>query len=71
VMAVLSKLAGVTYQGAVQGFASSVGAIASIAGLVLGGLFYNRIGADVFAVSAVTILVVAAIALFRRDRRRK
>lgn len=62
VMAVLSKIAGDTYQGAVQGFASSVGAIASIAGLILGGLLYNSIGTGVFAVSAATIVVAAAVA---------
>ncbi len=62
VMAVLSRVAGDTYQGAVQGFASSAGAIASIAGLILGGVLYNWIGTGVFAVSAATILVVAALA---------
>jgi MFS family permease len=66
VMAVLSRVAGDTYQGAVQGFASSVGAIASIAGLILGGFLYNWVGAGVFAVSAATILVVAAVACFGR-----
>jgi len=66
VMAVLSRAAGGTYQGAVQGFASSAGAIASIAGLILGGLLYNWIGVGVFAVSAVTILVVAVVAFFCR-----
>jgi len=66
VMAVLSRVAGDTYQGAVQGFASSVGAIASIAGLILGGFLYNWVGAGVFAVSAATILVVGAVACFGR-----
>jgi hypothetical protein len=50
----------------VQGFASSVGAIASIVGLILGGFLYNWVGAGVFAVSAATILVVAAVACFGR-----
>ena len=66
VMAVLSRVAGDTYQGAVQGFASSVGAIASIAGLILGGFLYNWTGTGGFAVSAATILVVAAVACFGR-----
>ena len=66
VMAVLSRVAGDTYQGAVQGFASSAGAIASIAGLILGGLLYNWIGTSVFAVSAATIVIVAAVAFFGR-----
>lgn len=66
VMAVLSRVAGGTYQGAVQGFASSAGAVASVAGLILGGLLYNWIGVGVFPVSAVTILVVAVVAFFCR-----
>ncbi len=66
VMAVLSKAAGDTYQGAVQGFASSVGAIASIAGLIIGGFLYNWAGSGVFLFSAGTIMVVAAVAFFDR-----
>jgi MFS transporter, DHA1 family, tetracycline resistance protein len=62
VMAVLSRVAGDTYQGAVQGFASSAGAIASITGLILGGFLYNWVGVGVFAVSAATILVVSVVA---------
>lgn len=62
VMAALSKAAGDTYQGAVQGFASSAGAIASITGLILGGFLYNWVGVGVFAVSAGAILVVSAVA---------
>ena len=64
VMAVLSKFAGDRYQGAVQGFASSVGAVASIIGLIAGGLLYNWIGAEVFILSAAIIFVVAVIAFF-------
>ena len=37
IMAILSKTAESAYQGAVQGVASSIGAVASIAGLLLGG----------------------------------
>jgi len=68
VMAVLSKFAGDRYQGVVQGFASSVGAVASIFGLILGGLLYNWIGARVFVVSAVTIFAVTVVTLIFRDR---
>lgn len=63
-MAALSKSAGQRLQGAVQGFASSVGAIASILGLVGGGLAYVRFGASVFVVAAVVILLSAAVAAF-------
>ena len=64
VLAALSKVAGDTHQGAVQGFASSAGAVASIVGLILGGFLYNSIGPGGFAVSSAVILVVAVLALF-------
>jgi DHA1 family tetracycline resistance protein-like MFS transporter len=63
VMSVLSKLAGQTYQAAAQGFAGSLGAVTSIAGLVLGGVLYASFGARVFWASAVVILVAAMIGL--------
>ena len=61
VLAVLSKVAGKTYQGAVQGLAGSLGAAASVAGLVVGGLLYASIGPQVFRVSAAAILAVALV----------
>lgn len=60
-MALLSKYAGEHHQGAVQGYASSIGAIASIIGLILGGLLYNWIETWTFVTSAATILSVAVI----------
>ncbi len=62
VMSRLAERAGKVYQGAVQGFASSLGAVASIVGLVAGGLLYNWLGPWVFAVSGITILIVFAMA---------
>ncbi len=63
-MAVLSKQAGKTYQGAVQGLASSLGAAASIIGLIGGGLLYTWLGAPVFLGAAAIIGAIAAMALF-------
>ena len=63
-MSVLSKSAGERLQGAVQGFASSAGAVASILGLLLGGLTFLRLGIATFAVAALIIVLVAAITLF-------
>jgi MFS family permease len=57
-VSLLSKRAGDRYQGAVQGFASSSGAMASILGLLLGGALFALIGPRVFWISAVLILVV-------------
>ena len=68
VMGLVSRFAGERHQGAVQGFASSVGAIASIVGLTLGGLLYNWIQSWAFVTSAVTLVLVAAIMSYSRTR---
>ena len=61
-MSVLSKSAGTELQGAVQGFASSVGAVASIAGLIGGGVFYVTLGPTLFPIAAIIILIAAVLA---------
>ena len=70
VVSLLSKAAGERYQGAIQGVAGSLGAAASILGLILGGLLYGVLEGSVFLLSAVTIFIAAALALptyrFRR-----
>ena len=43
-MSILSKRAGTVLQGSVQGVAGSLGGLASIIGLTLGGLLYNLVG---------------------------
>jgi DHA1 family tetracycline resistance protein-like MFS transporter len=57
-MSILSKRAGTVLQGAVQGVAGSFGGLASIIGLIAGGLLYNQIGAATFLVSAAVIFSV-------------
>jgi MFS family permease len=61
VMAMLSNAAGDMHQGAVQGAGGSIGAIASIIGLIAGGLLYNWLGAWVFVLAAFVILPVSII----------
>lgn len=61
VMSMLSKVAGDKHQGAVQGAGGSVGAVASIVGLVAGGLLYNWLAAGVFIIAALIILPVSII----------
>ena len=63
VLSVLSRLAGSEYQGTVQGFASSGGSVASIIGLLAGGILYSVLGSFVFLVSAGTILAVFLLSL--------
>jgi MFS transporter, DHA1 family, tetracycline resistance protein len=57
-LSILSKRAGYVYQGAVQGIASSFGSLASIIGLIIGGVLYNLIGGFTFLISAGIIFVV-------------
>ncbi|HEX5978170.1 MAG TPA: MFS transporter [Nitrososphaeraceae archaeon] len=58
VMSILSNRAGTIYQGTVQGVANSFGSLASIIGLLLGGLLYNMLGATTFLISAGVIFSV-------------
>ena len=57
-MSILSKRAGTVHQGAVQGIAGSFGGMASIIGLIAGGVLYNLTGAATFLVSAAIIFSV-------------
>jgi MFS family permease len=63
VVSLLSKAAGERYQGAVQGVAGSLGAAASILGLILGGVLFGVIEGSVFLLSAATIFVAAGLSV--------
>ncbi len=65
-LSVLSTSAGSALQGAVQGYAQSGAAVASIAGLVAGGVFYVSLGASLFGFAAAVILAAAVLALLVR-----
>ncbi|MDQ3968923.1 MAG: MFS transporter [Thermoproteota archaeon] len=58
VMSILANCAGIVYQGTVQGVANSFGSLASIIGLLVGGLLYNMFGATTFLISAGVIFTV-------------
>jgi MFS family permease len=58
VLSLLSKRAGATYQGAVQGVAGSFGSLASIIGLTVGGFLYHFLGGATFLISAAVIFTV-------------
>lgn len=51
----LSKITGGEYQGTIQGCASSLGSLASITGLILGGLLYESLAGKTFLVAGVII----------------
>ena len=62
-MAIISGSTDQEVQGAVQGFASSSGAVASIAGLLVGGLLYGVLGSSVFVLSAVITFLVVVLSV--------
>jgi MFS transporter, DHA1 family, tetracycline resistance protein len=61
-LTILSRMTQQRAQGAVQGLASSVGAVASIAGLLLGGVLYQWLGGRVFLLSAALIAAGSGLA---------
>jgi MFS family permease len=62
-LSVLARVAGTRHQGAVQGLGSSTGALASIAGLLVGGLLYERIGPATFLLAALLIELAFVLCL--------
>ncbi len=70
VLSLLSLAAGRRYQGAVQGLAGSAGAIASILGLLVGGVLYTKLESEAFGLSSLTIFAVFLLALRLRNAER-
>jgi MFS transporter, DHA1 family, tetracycline resistance protein len=64
VLSLLSRAAGKKFQGSVQGIASSLGSLASIIGLIVGGVLYSNFGAFTFLVSACTIYLVFVLSFY-------
>jgi len=57
-LSLLSKAGGSKFQGSVQGIASSMGSLASIVGLIGGGIIYTKLGSTTFIISAFIIYFV-------------
>jgi MFS family permease len=57
-LSLISKSSGDKFQGTIQGYASSLRSMASIIGLLAGGLLYNQIGSNIFILSAVIIFSI-------------
>jgi DHA1 family tetracycline resistance protein-like MFS transporter len=68
-LSLLSKRGGAEVQGAVQGIASSAGSLASIVGLVLGGVLYELLGPTTFFVSGGVIVLVFLLSIRIRSQR--
>ena len=69
ILSVLSKFAGKIHQGSVQGFAMSAGSLASILGLLAGGLLYTQLRTTTFLIAALIIfsVVILSFRLIRMD----
>ena len=61
ILSILSKFAGKVYQGSVQGFAMSAGSLASILGLLAGGLLYTQLTTTAFLIAALIIFSVVIL----------
>ena len=62
-LSILATAAGDKFQGAIQGYASSVGSAASIIGLLAGGFLYQQISDFIFLIPA-TLMVLIFFACF-------
>lgn len=60
-LSLLSKIAGNKYQGTIQGYASSTGSLASIIGLISGGILYGFIGVATFWIPGILMLSIFAL----------
>lgn len=63
VLSLLSQTTDEKYQGLIQGFAGSMGSIASIIGLLVGGILYARFTSWTFLLSAIIIFLVFIISI--------
>ena len=61
VLSLLSKFAGATYQGSVQGAAMSAASLASIFGLIAGGFLYTQFGSGSFLIAGAIVFLVFAL----------
>jgi DHA1 family tetracycline resistance protein-like MFS transporter len=62
-LAMLSNTGDEHTQGAIQGFASSAGSMASIIGLITGGLLYHSLGANLFLFAAMFMLLIGLVSI--------
>ena len=64
-LSILSGTGSKHIQGAIQGYGNSMGSAASILGLVGGGVFFNTLGVNIFAIAFLFMLVITLLSLWR------
>ncbi len=70
-MALLSRTGDSNMQGAIQGYGNSMGSIASMFGLILGGVLFEFLSTTVFAIGGIIFLVIAVLMGFNFLQGRK
>ncbi|MEM9362089.1 MAG: MFS transporter [Bacteroidota bacterium] len=70
-MARLSALGGKNTQGAIQGYGTSMGSIASMLGLIVGGMLFERITTMVFTFGACIFLIIVLVMLFTQFQKKE
>lgn len=61
-LSILSRTGPATQQGTIQGYANSMGSLASIFGLVLGGSLFGQLGTSIFLVGGVMLGLIFLLA---------
>ncbi len=70
-LSLLSRTGNPTMQGAIQGYGNSMGSLASIFGLVLGGIMFESIGVVIFTIGSGIFLVILLLLFVNYIRTRK
>ena len=67
-LALLSEKGTKKTQGEIQGYGTSMGSIASMLGLVIGGILFEKITTQVFIIGASIFLCIGILMLINRFR---
>ncbi|MDT0606138.1 MFS transporter [Croceitalea rosinachiae] len=70
-LALLSRTGTSSTQGAIQGYGTSMGSIASMFGLVIGGLLFEKIATSVFIIGSFIFLLIALLLALKLLRNKK
>jgi predicted MFS family arabinose efflux permease len=70
-LAMLSATGSRSSQGSIQGYGTSMGSIASMLGLVIGGVLFENIETGVFVMASGLMVVISLIVIVRYFRRRR
>ncbi|MEM9000131.1 MAG: MFS transporter [Bacteroidota bacterium] len=70
-LALLSRTGSKKKQGAIQGYGNSMGSMASMFGLVLGGLLFESLGTLVFVIGAIIFSIITLLMFFNTSIKRQ